>query len=75
LKRTNTVTRRRSGRQVENYVRSKTRHGKPNINEERKQIREIMLETADDVLGRTKVGKRAEWITLQTLKIADERRS
>jgi len=44
---------------------------KPNINEEWKQIGEIMHETA----GRTKVGERADWITLQTLKIADERRS
>ena len=48
---------------------------KSNINEEWEQIRDIMHETADEVLGRMKAGKRAEWISLQTLKLADERRS
>jgi len=47
---------------------------KPNISEEWKQIREVVMhETAHEELGRTKAGKRAEWIMLQTLKLADER--
>jgi len=44
------------------------------IDKEWEQISRIMQETSDKIIGRMTGGKRPDWISMQTLKLSDERR-